>query len=63
MTLNLLKDMVKEKKGTNKEVKLGNSIIGITTQRLLGFSNVLISVDESGKFGLNSIEIDRLFNK
>jgi len=59
----ILKDMLKQKNGTIKEITVGDNSVSLTTQKIIGFRNILITVNESSYFGLNGKEINKLFGK
>lgn len=55
--------MLSEKNGSNKEMQIGVIKISATTQKMVGFKNVLITINESSNFGMNEKEINKLFGK
>lgn len=55
--------MLSEKNGSSNEMQIGKNKISVTTQKMIGFKNVLITIDESSNFGMNEKEINKLFGK
>jgi len=55
--------MLVEKNGTNIDIQVGKFKVNITTQKMMGLKNILITIDESSNFGLAGGEINKLFNK
>lgn len=60
---NFLTKMVGEKNGVSNDIQIGKFKLNATTQRMMGMRNILITIDESSNFGLNSNEINKLFGK
>ncbi len=56
-------NMLSEKNGTSKDFEIGKHKVSVTTQKMMGLRNVLITLNESSNFGLNGNELNRLFNK
>jgi hypothetical protein len=60
---NTFTKMLVEKNGVSNDIQIGKYKINITTQKMMGLKNILITIDESSSFGLNGSEINKLFNK
>ena len=58
-----LNNMLTEKNGTTKDLEIGNNKLTVTTQKMMGLRNVLITVNENYSFGLNGKELSKLFKK
>jgi hypothetical protein len=52
-----------EKNGTSSDLKIGDNKLNITTQKMMGLRNLLITINETFNFGLNGNELKRLFGK
>ena len=55
--------MLVEKNGVSNDIQIGKYKFNLTTQKMMGMKNVLITIDESSNFGLNGNEINKLFGK
>ena len=55
--------MLIEKNGVSNDIQIGKYKFNVTTQKMMGMKNVLITIDESSNFGLNGNEINKLFGK
>ena len=60
---NTFTKMLVEKNGVSNDIQIGKYKVNITTQKMMGLKNILITIDESSSFGLNGSEINKLFNK
>ena len=58
-----LTKMISEKNGVSNDKLIGKNKLNATTQKMIGFKNVLITIDENSNFGLNGNEINKLFGK
>lgn len=59
----LFQNKLLEKNGSSEDLLLGDLQFNLTTQKISGFSNILVTINESFSFGLSKKEIDRLFGK
>ena len=55
--------MLTEKNGVSNDIQIGKFKLNVTTQKMMGMRNVVITIDESSNFGLNGNEINKLFGK
>jgi hypothetical protein len=60
---NIFTKMLVEKNGASNDIEVGKFKVNITTQKMMGLKNILITIDESSNFGLAGSEINKLFNK
>ena len=60
---NTFTKMLAEKNGVSNDMQIGKFKVNITTQKMMGLKNILITIDESSNFGLAGSEISKLFNK
>ena len=60
---NFFTKMLIEKNGVSNDIQIGKYKFNVTTQKMMGMRNVLITIDESSNFGLNGNEINKLFGK
>ena len=52
-----------EKNGTSSDLQIGINKLNITTQKMMGLRNILITINETSNFGINGDELKRLFGK
>jgi len=52
-----------EKNGTSSDLQIGINKLNITTQKMMGLRNILITINETSNFGINGNELKRLFGK
>jgi hypothetical protein len=55
--------MMEGSNGSSGDFQIGNATFNATTQKMVGFKNILITINESANFGLNQKEINKLFGK
>lgn len=60
---NVLINLLQEKNGTNVDYEFENVKLNLTTQKMVGFKNILLTVNENSNFGLNGNELKKLFGK
>lgn len=60
---NFFTKMLAEKNGVSNDIQIGKFKLNATTQKMMGMRNILITIDESSNFGLNSNEVNKLFGK
>lgn len=55
--------MLSEKNGVSNEIQIDKYKFNATTQKMIGFKNVLITINESSNFGISEKELNKLFGK
>lgn len=60
---NFFTKMLSEKNGASNDIQIGKFKLNITTQKMIGMKNIVITIDESSNFGLSGNEVKKLFGK
>lgn len=55
--------ILSEKNGFSSDIQIGRFKLNVTNQKMVGFKNILVTLDDSSNFGLNQKELNKLFDK